>query len=54
LGLVADPQGFYGVGIVQFAENADAEALAHNDPTIKAEAGFRIELLPMPRAIIRA
>ena len=54
LGLVADPQGFYGVGIIHFADDADVDTLMHNDPTIKADVGFQIVFLPMPRAVIRA
>ncbi len=54
LGLVADPKGFYGVGIVHFADDADVDTLVHNDPTIKADVGFHIEIFPMPRAVIRA
>jgi hypothetical protein len=54
LGLVADPQGFYGVGIIHFADDADVDALVHTDPTIKADVGFRIEIFPMPRAVIRS
>lgn len=53
LGLVADPQSFYGVGIVQLTDDADVNMLLNNDPTIKAEAGFRFEHFPMPRAVIR-
>ena len=54
LGLVADRKGFYGVGIVHFADDADVDTLVHNDPTIKADVGFHIEIFPMPRAVIRA
>lgn len=53
LGVVADPQGCYDVDIIQVADDTNADTLVNNDPTIKAEVGFRIELLPMPRAMIR-
>ena len=53
LGLVADPQSFYGVGILQLADDTNADALVRNDPTIKAHVGFHFEIFPMPRAVLR-
>jgi len=52
-GPVADPKGVYGVAILELEEEADANALAMNDPTIKANVGFSFEVYPMPRAIVR-
>ncbi len=52
-GLVADPKGAYGVGILTLNDNGNAQALTSNDPTIKANAGFAYEIYPMPRAVVR-
>jgi hypothetical protein len=53
LGLVADPQGFYGVGIIQLPDDANLDALLDGDPTIIAAQGFRFEVFAMPRALVR-
>jgi uncharacterized protein len=52
-GPVADPKGTYGVAILELEEEADANALAMNDPTIKANVGFNFEVYPMDRAVLR-
>jgi uncharacterized protein YndB with AHSA1/START domain len=52
-GPVADPQGGWGLGILEVA-SADAIApLQANDPAIKSGLGFRYEVMPMLRAIVR-
>ncbi len=50
-GPVADPKGFYGIGIIQLEEGADANILGANDPVIMANAGFQFEVHPMPRLV---
>lgn len=35
-GFVADPAGAYGIGIIEVADESEAEALTANDPTIDA------------------
>lgn len=52
-GLVADPNGAFGVGILTLADEGDPAALTSNDPTIKANKGFRYDIHPMPRAVVR-
>ena len=54
MGVALDPQEPFGVGIFALDDDADAVALATGDPTIRAQAGFRNEVLPMPQAQIRA
>jgi uncharacterized protein YciI len=51
-GLVADPKGAYGIGVVEVETDADAQALTANDPTIRANRGFRFEVHPMPRGAV--
>jgi uncharacterized protein YndB with AHSA1/START domain len=46
---VADPKGAWGLGVVEASE-ADARALTAGDPVIRAELGFRYELLPLMTA----
>jgi hypothetical protein len=53
-GLVGDPAGAYGVGIIEIEDGADVHALAAQDPTILANAGFKYEIHQMPRAVTRA
>jgi uncharacterized protein len=52
-GPVADPAGGYGIGIVELDDDADVRDLEKNDPTIESGLGFRYEILPMPRAVVR-
>lgn len=52
-GPVDDPQGGYGIGIIAVENDADLEAFRDNDPTIRANRGFRFEALPMLRLITR-
>jgi len=52
-GPVADPAGGYGVGILELPDDTDPKSLVADDPVAKANAGFRFEIAPMPRAIVR-
>ena len=47
-GFVDDPAGGYGVGIVEFPDEPAVRAFTDTDPVIKAQAGFRYEILSMP------
>lgn len=51
-GLVADPAGAFGVGLVEFDDADQARAFADNDPTIKSGRGFSFDILPMPMGIV--
>jgi uncharacterized protein YciI len=52
-GPVADPAGFYGIGVWELPDNADIHAICAADPVIKSGIGFRYEIHPMPRAVMR-
>lgn len=52
-GLVGDPSGAYGIGIVDFPGEAEARAFTDADPTIRSGRGFRFEVLPMPFGVVR-
>jgi hypothetical protein len=47
-GFVADPAGAFGMGVVEFDGEAEVRAFTQDDPTIRAAAGFRFEVHPMP------
>ena len=51
-GVVGDPAGAFGMGIVEFDADADARAFTDGDPVIAANRGFRYEVLPMPRGVV--
>lgn len=53
-GPVSDPKGAYGIAVVQFEEDADANVLGTNDPTIKANFGFKFEVYSMPQVVLPA
>jgi hypothetical protein len=52
-GLVGDPKGAFGIGIVEVEDETAVQALTTNDPTIKASVGFAFEVYPMPRGVIK-
>ena len=47
-GVVGDPAGAYGVGILEIEDDADVHAFTTSDPTIRSERGFRFDVHPMP------
>jgi uncharacterized protein YciI len=50
-GPVADPQGAYGILVLQLPDDVQPAALTEDDPVMKAGAGFRFEVHPM-RAVL--
>ena len=53
LGLVLDPAGAFGVGIIGVESEAEIRELTANDPAIKSGHGFRYEVHPMPGGVMR-
>ena len=51
-GPVSDPRGTYGIAVVQLEDDTDPNVLGANDPTIKANAGFRFEIYSMPQVAL--
>jgi hypothetical protein len=51
-GPVADERGGYGAGFWRLPDDVDPRSLMNEDPTIKADAGFRYEVHPMPALAI--
>ncbi|HZT03761.1 MAG TPA: YciI family protein [Steroidobacteraceae bacterium] len=47
-GPVLEPSGVYGICIVRLDEGTDPQQLAADDPTIKANVGFKFDIFPMP------
>lgn len=52
-GPVADPVAPHGIGLLQIEDDEDAGLLGANDPVILADVGFRLEVHPMPRLLVR-
>ncbi len=50
-GIVADPKGGYGVGIVRLGDGIDPSSLSRNDPAIQAGVGFKGEVYLMPQLV---
>ena len=48
-----DPNGAFGMGVFEGADEADVQRSLDADPALKANIGFRIEITPM-RAYTRA
>lgn len=53
VGPVADPAGIWGLALVEVADEAEAEALAAEDPVIAARLGFAYAVLPLLSLITR-
>jgi uncharacterized protein YciI len=51
-GPVSDPKGAYGIAVLQLEEGVDANVLGANEPTIKANVGFKFEVYPMPQVAL--
>lgn len=52
-GPVADPQGGYGVAVVEAPDEATVRDLSAHDPVIKADAGFSFAIHLMPQVVLR-
>jgi uncharacterized protein YndB with AHSA1/START domain len=52
-GPVADPAGAWGLGVLRAANDEALHALRDGDPAIRSGRGFRYEVLPMMRAVVR-
>nr|WP_272903764.1 YciI family protein [Xanthobacter agilis] len=47
VGPVADPDGIWGLALVEVADEAEARALAARDPVIGADLGFTYGVMPL-------
>jgi len=53
-GAVADPTEAWGLAIVEAGPDTDITALREHDPVIRRRLGARLEIYPMPNAVVRA
>ena len=51
-GMVAHTDGGFGVGILEIPDDVKVTDLTNADPTIKANAGFRYDIAPMPMGAV--
>jgi uncharacterized protein len=49
---VADPQGGYGVAVIEAPDEATVRELSTRDPVIAADAGFSYAIHPMPQVVL--
>ncbi len=54
VGPVADPAGFWGLGIIEVGTEAEAQKIRDNDPATKSNRGFKTEIFAMPQLIFRS
>jgi uncharacterized protein len=54
VGPVADPAGFWGLAIVEAADESSARGILAEDPVTTDGSGFKYELYSMPQIILRA
>ena len=47
-GVVADPAGVFGIGVVEVADEAEVRHLTDGDPVIGSGRGFSYDVYPMP------
>jgi uncharacterized protein len=53
VGPVADPKGAWGLAILEVDDEAAARVLGTNDPAMNSGLNFKLEVYPMPRALLR-
>ena len=53
-GAVADPTEAWGLAVVEAGSDTDITALREHDPVIRRGLGARLEIYPMPNAVVRA
>ena len=54
LGPVMDPAGAYGIGVIKAEDLAQARVMVDEDPVVKAQLGFRVDLHPMPSVLVKS
>ena len=52
-GPVLDPKGPWGLAIVEGNDESEVHTLGANDPAMKSGVGFKLEIYPMLRAVLR-
>lgn len=52
-GPVLDPNGVYGIAVIDTDDETIVENIGRDDPAIKAQVGFRSEHYPMHDPILR-
>jgi uncharacterized protein YciI len=52
-GPVADPEGGWGLGILETQDRAEAEALCASDPARLSGRGFQTKICVMPQLVLR-
>ena len=53
-GAVADPAEAWGLAVVEAGPDTDINGLREHDPVIRRRLGARLEIYPMPNAVVRA
>ena len=53
MGPVLDPEGAWGMAAVEVGSEDEARAIVAQDPTVLSGLGFRWEIYPMLRAVVR-
>jgi len=54
LGLVMDPAGAFGIGVMEREDESGVRALTAEDPAITAGIGMHYEIHPMPRGVMHS
>ena len=52
-GAVADPTEAWGLAVVEAGPDTDINGLREHDPVIRRGLGARLEIYPMPNAVVR-
>ncbi len=50
---VLDPKGPWGLAVVEGNDESEVHTLGANDPAMKSGVGFKLEIYPMLRAVLR-
>jgi uncharacterized protein YciI len=52
-GPVSDPAGTWGLAVVEAGPDIDVDQIREHDPVIRHGLGARVEIYPMPNAVVR-
>jgi hypothetical protein len=52
-GPVMDPNGAFGIAVVEVKDELEARSVAENDPAFLSSFGFSVEVHPMSNVVIR-
>jgi uncharacterized protein YciI len=51
-GPVADPEGAWGLGVLEVEDEKEVQSITSNDPVMRSGIGVTYKILPMPGVVV--